>query len=877
MLMTVDVVGKIHTPDHYEYAIRQCFREERWEAGKYMLDEARPYYGTMSPFLELDGWYLYHIKDYDQARRYLHNALEEDASNTHARELIMNVERETENYSSAICYINELLENNAYSKDLWKKKIDLYRTINNDVEADKLLDRLYLIYPADSAIVKDAAYRYEQRLISGKQNGDIGEQIRCAEQLIELQPNNPDNYLILSNLYLQSGQEDRALQIAMRGSAKFNDPALVKKYAGIQCSRGQHQLAMAFIKDLPKTSYNTRLINEIQEDHARYVNANDPYTAYGKIYERTHNKESFNYLINTSISRGYYNDALYYVKDYTKRYPETEDIYYKEYVIYKQLGNETQARYSLRKLYEYNPNDEDICNELCEMYYKTASEYMALGEYAQAIPMLEFIAKECTDDELVAPSFSKMATCYTMLQEYEDAIASLDISDPRYKEKYADLLVLKGDLEEALIVIHESRDSVLYAEITMKYAKYLMDERKWDEALIHIDKALDRITDKELLQMAVSCAHITGKYTDVYIYKGIEKYPYDDYFISQYCGLMNDIGLDERKNKNYEDAMMHVDMGLDKNPNHKELLYTKGLIYESMHMYDSAYIYQKNYSPGQFEKFEFSQKMSSFMQKSLPNTLTITYEKARPSKQDAMTAIAGIDYTRKLNSHNAIEFFMDYTGREDDPETRMVPGGVGVRVGAGYELFTNNDWTIAVEAAWANKYFPEISAKVEISKEFESGVTASLRGQYRKLDSYEKIDSTWRHSQPNMLSFDAGVGYNFENGFGITSSANAIFIKDNIYYTFDTKMTYNPVPSSRTGVWVSGGFGTSPELELIENNLPSSFEGLNTHVGMGGTYMLNPHLDVGLAGSWSNMYSKSDINTSYFNLFYIDANITIHF
>ena len=145
----------VHTPDYYESNVRSMFGREQWEAGKQLLDEGLSIYPDVNGLNELCGRYHYRKKDYDTARYFLVRAVRDNPENVEAKQLLIKVEDETRNYSSAICYVNELLEINPYWQGLWRKKIELYRKQGNVEEADRLLRRLRQIYPNDSTVQRD--------------------------------------------------------------------------------------------------------------------------------------------------------------------------------------------------------------------------------------------------------------------------------------------------------------------------------------------------------------------------------------------------------------------------------------------------------------------------------------------------------------------------------------------------------------------------------------------------------------------------------------------------------------------------------------------------------------------------------------------------
>lgn len=242
--------GQKHTPDHYDYAIRQAFAENRWEAGKYMIDEAEPYYGTLSNFYELKGWYYYHNKDYVQSRYMLSKCLQDDDFNTHAKTLISKVEEDTKHYSSAICYINELLENNAYDRTLWLRKINMYRKLGNNVEADKLIKRLAEIYPNDTIVRNIFDDRYNEAYREGKKGNDISSQLSYAKDLVRVNPT-ADNYIQYVNALISAGYLNEALDVAGIGIKKTNSYQLIKKRCDILCEQGKYNEALNFIANHP--------------------------------------------------------------------------------------------------------------------------------------------------------------------------------------------------------------------------------------------------------------------------------------------------------------------------------------------------------------------------------------------------------------------------------------------------------------------------------------------------------------------------------------------------------------------------------------------------------------------------------------------------
>ncbi len=186
-------------------------------------------------FLTLNGSWEntgFHEKNYDQSRYHLVKAIDDNYNNVNAKHLLVDVEDITENYSSAICYVNELLEVNPYWRGLWRRKIELYRKQNNDVEADRLLKRINQIYPNDTILRKDYIYSMEVGYQQMKKGGNRKEAIEKLTELIKVSPQNEEYYLDIINLHLQEGNREAALGWSSNGLAAIpGSGALIVKRA----------------------------------------------------------------------------------------------------------------------------------------------------------------------------------------------------------------------------------------------------------------------------------------------------------------------------------------------------------------------------------------------------------------------------------------------------------------------------------------------------------------------------------------------------------------------------------------------------------------------------------------------------------------------
>lgn len=406
----------VHTPDYYESNVRSMFGREQWEAGKQLLDEGLSIYPDVNGLNELCGRYHYRKKDYDTARYFLVRAVRDNPENVEAKQLLIKVEDETRNYSSAICYVNELLEINPYWQGLWRKKIELYRKQGNVEEADRLLRRLRQIYPNDSTVQRDYVYRLEESYQERRKSGDKEKAVALLRDLVEVSPQNEGYYLDLVNLLLQQGNTEEAIQTAGVGVSRIpRSSALIIKKASILAEEARYQEAMAFVKSRMRTNRDGHLVrfyNLLLAEAANAARMNDPYVLYGKVYETSKSDEALDYMLNTAVTRGYNDDALYYLAEAKRRRGEQTSLLYKEYLVYKRMGNTAKAYTLLSNLVKMNPEDADLADEFARNQLQQASELVSDGFYAEALPYLKGAVRGGYDDETKLAALDKTYACY---------------------------------------------------------------------------------------------------------------------------------------------------------------------------------------------------------------------------------------------------------------------------------------------------------------------------------------------------------------------------------------------------------------------------------------------------------------------------------
>ena len=963
------VADDYHTPSYYDTNVRYLFKQGNWESGKRLLDEGLKRYPTISSLNELAGRYYYHKRAYDDARYYLVISLRDNDHNVEAKQLLINVEEDTHNYSSAICYVNELLEIHPYWKGLWRRKIELYRKQKNDVEADRLLRRLCLIYPNDIQLKKDLKYRLEERVQSERKSGDLNSAIKSLTELVGTDPYNEENYLILCNLLLQQGRRSEAIDVADRGVSYLpQSNALIMKKAGVLAEDNRYGEAMFFLERMMKTNHSAQLTsfyNNMQEDAACSAMKNDAYNLYGKIYERSKSQEALDYLVSTSMTRGYYEDALYYIGEQRKRRGDTEDLLYKAYVVNKRMGNDNDANKLLERIHRINPNNKDVADELARQRFQRAIVLMSENSYGEALPLLEFAINNATDDDVRESAYNRMVNCNVELHRYsaaERVLADFDRNFPHHTGmalKRADILLRSGRVDDALSTVYKAyqneSDALLkaqyvnrYEEIAIPHIKGLMASGAAAKAFSHCERLLEICPESELgLHYAVNATAVLKRWDEhrKLVALGFQRFNEDNFFaikqaaiytntkqyslaenllrlrIEDYLGDSLLIAANSKNSCSWatdlidmhkaDSALIVLDNALLYDNQNKSVLYTKGLAYESLKQYDSAYVYQKFYQPSFGEWPEFKRHLDGLLARGYRNGINLEYLQGRYGEEDIITAVATLEYIRKLNARNNMAVRFNYAGRDGSvfgvKSDEQESGGTGVQLQGEWTHIFNDKWQGTGNIAFANKYFPQIMSNIRLQRSLKNDWELEGHVGIRRINSFQKVFKWiegpyneynnenggwgfdhWRNDRMNLYNLGFGITKTYEP-YWFNSKVDGYYLNSRFYFSLSAQAKYYVLDDGKTCIHALGSVGSAPEATMINYAMPSMFNKLNTQVGLGGQYRVCSTLTLGVLGTWYTYYTQNNyrsggisnytdvLQTFYKNLYNINVQVLIAF
>ena len=891
-----------HTPRYYVHRAEGYVSSNAWNTAKREIDAGLKEYPDDPDLRYLNGRYYFIIGDLNEARYNLVRATQTNDMHFKAKRFLVDVEEKLKHYSSAICYINELLEFQPYDRDLWRRKIAFYRMLKNDVEADAALKRLHHIYPNDSVVLADVRRHNHESWAKVLKKSSLREAADNLENWIDQDPKMREYYVELVGTYEKMGEYDKAIGTANRGLNYFpNDAELTNKIVGIMTEQGLFTQALAFVKS---KNVGSNVYNNLLQDVAADARMHDPYEANGRLYLATHDRDALTYLINTSLTRGYYDDARFYIDEAMRLEGRTPALLMKLYALEKKSGDEKRCLRILTELYEMNPESTELSGLYADMLLQLSDYDLATEQWNDAYQHLGRVLELLPDtDESWPAVVSKQITVLGHLNRQDEAHKLFVQSSERSPH-------------------NRKRFASAYEEFAGNRLKFLIDEERYDEALNEAQALLDVVPKSEVALRCLINMSQTLKRDDLfpkYAAMGYETYPDIPYFVVKQAVSLQQQGKNEEalmilkprnrtsefappqliaahsgishewaskllKNRLAEQAMQVIDSALVYDALNRDLLYDKGIAYEYLKEYDKASEYQQRYyEPSNAEQWDFIRHIRYLGYKGFKNKVDATYTSAfYDSHEEALSAvahlysIASVSYSR-LNPRNTYTGQISYKGI-DGYQTEKETGGFGLEFMGQWEHTFNSKWSGMINAAVSTRFFNKFGANISASYSAPRGWTPSLRLGYRRTPStylYLGGDNLGlvAKGEYNLFLLSPSVEKAWER-FMVTGNSDITILSSSIYYNIGLKGKLLISNDNITSVSLITGFGSFPELSFFEQTALQNLSHTNAMVGFDVQYLCTRHLCLGLTGNWNtyfNPYRKSDgtFADSYRNIYSI--------
>lgn len=887
--------------------IDSYFKEGQYEEAKKLLDKNITQYPKNGDIQFYMGKYYYQKQDNDKARYHLLRTLDELPNHVAAKEILASIETTQKHYSSAICYVNELLETRPYDAELWRKKIALYRLQGNDIEANRLLKRIRVIYPQDEQFKKDYLYSLQVQSSQEKKKGNIEEAIKMEQETLRLNPKDEEAYLTLTNTYLLSGDKEKALTYVNRGLQNLpNNQELINRKIGILSEMNRPVEAVEFIQqEMKKGNKSPQMLknyNDLLSQAALYQNQSDPYVLYGKLYENNpSNAEALDYLINNSLTKGYYTDAAVYIEKGIKSRGRTKDLLSKKYTYLMLSGQDKEAYKVLEELFSKYPNDADIRNNYLQYRYNRGQQLAQQGRYTEAIPDLQWVAAQ-PSFEWREDAIAALYGAYLNNRQYDKALEQAELLTQQYPQskggflKKATALAALGqypqalDIYEKLIGESDAKDNDLYIsgyeETALAYIKYLNEKGDATTAYEQQKKLMTlKENSNQGLRYIVATSALLKKEDEVlsYAQKGKALYPDDFYFVEQeayaytrtdrpqeginalepylekyaynkdlskaYAEAAEKQAQKEYKQRDYDQAQNTLLKALQYDPLNKDLQYERGRIFEGQKQYDSAYYYQRQFNPSLVELAEFKRHLNYLKYKTYKNEMQFSYQQNQLKDTKLPGIFTGLYH--RYQPKNTYTLGLSSSGRADK---RAFQGQVG------WTHILSYKWYFDIDAALSNHYFPEYMGNVTLYRALRNEWEAQVGVGYKKLRS---VDT------PQLIQAHLGATKVLDD-FSFLVKLTGVSFNDSLYYNTFGRIQYDLL-DKRSFLAIFGGVGSAPVDEILNYQLYGQFSTTNANFGGMAQYMLVDKVALSLSGVWYNYYNGVDYSDLYNLIFGINV------
>lgn len=908
------------TPGQYVDQISALFAQHRWNRGKELLDVALEKWPHDPSLYYLAGSFYWHAKDYENARYNLVKSVSINYNQLDAKQLLVNLEEVTGNYSSAICYINELLEVNPYWKGLWTRKVDLYKKLGNYEEANILLKRLRQIYPNDASITADHYELLESTYKTAKQNNDLDAAEDALKDMVRIDPNESDYQLAYANILIQRGKFNDAID-HLNGAINANpgDVDLIKKATDLLMTTGRTMAALNLVKEqmsIKPSGELSALYNKLMEVSAQMEDDNQPYELYAKIYDKDHSMDALQYLLKKSYQRGYYDDCLTYIAEMRKRKGDSPALCMMEYEVYLRTNHIDLANSALHRAAEKYPNEYDVNVAMSRVKMSEAADHMKDEAWGKAIPLLEEIYSNCADEDIKANTVRRLATCYIQKNDFENATRLLREKlryEPQWvvTQEYADLLIKQGKTEEALEVLYQeyrnakdeksqSSLAAAYEEKAIPYIKSLMQEGSYPKALYVCDGLLTiDPTNYWALRYAMQAS---APDSEKYLERAYEAYPKDVFFQQKkalqlslegednealnilrplvkdhpgdtlikgaYAVASERLALKLMKEKDYDRAAAVLDSALVQTPDNLSLKYDRGLLYEKQHIYDYAFDYQKVYRPSLLEEKEYIEHMNVLRNKAYRNTAEVAYDYLRFNTEQTKNGIAMAGYHRSWKNKHTLGGRIYYTGRdgtEKSEDNAEESGGRGLKFELEYTREMGAKWTGTAILSIGDKYFPKYAASVDLT--------------YHATDYWDYTGGAlFRQMVDDAQLYGFNLGASYQKGHFLLGAKSTVGQYHNkTFVNGSLRARYYIYEGGKTFLEAQGGAGTAPELTFSDAYYtPNVYNHLNSFVSLAFNWLIVPGLSMDLSISWNTLYYNKE-QVFYKNLLMGHVQFVVYF
>ncbi len=507
--------------------------------------------------------------------------------------------------------------------------------------------------------------------------------------------------------------------------------------------------------------------------------------------------------------------------------PDNPDYLEKKSTLYQQMELFDDALEITRSLEQNYPLSQRYPTLYVSQIEAYATYLMREQRYRAVLPLVEDgLTRENNNKRLldIAINASSAIPDYQKGINYGKSALSFYPNNKNFKLKLANLYSQNKQYDEAKGVLDSLRTVYVYdrnvknalAEVLFYRARNQEEEGLVEEALVNYDSAVAlNPADRGSLMRMVNL-HIIQK--------------------------PNDESLD------------FINDRLEKTPQDNFLLYKKGVVFELLQQYDSAYYYQKfREIDNPYEKQQWALTLEVLKAAQLKNQLAATYLQATSDSIAFSTSIASLGYSHKYDEKNTFGANVNYAARRS---------GVGVQGGVNYSRIFSPTLYANAGVLLGNIFFPKFILYGDAYKGIGNGYEVQAGIRFSRLQN-----------DINFITVNVGGTKTWED---ILLTSRLSVLRDDQFTYFNlmaqTKINVNARKDYVT-IIVSGG--SAPFDTQLPEGETALLDFSNILIGAGYGYNISPKTAVIVNGTWINFKSPVTDSTSLFYLNQYNLSVTI--
>jgi tetratricopeptide (TPR) repeat protein len=773
-------------------------------------------------------------KNYDNANKIYKTIIDENPANKEAYLGIIKNELMKGNPDAALQYTNRSLMEMPNDRQLVEKKIGLLEELGrhaqaiayiNELDKDKFKDIYsrtlpYLMQQSAGFNEYNDSYEINKKLVELNGNSESQDYViknalgkgynvdaeYFLKKAIKKNPNNKKILIQLMELYKPIKDKERFEKEVLKLHKKFpNDSDITYQYNRINFATAkqyvlnkQFSLALPIFKEL--SSFNDFTVESEQQ-------------IFGILLELDRSDEAADQI-----------DKLIGLE------PENPAYLLRKSTLYQRMGLFDDALAITRSLEKKYPLDLKYPSVYVSQIEAYATFLMTEKRYGKVLPIIEDgLTRENNNKRLLDMAINASSAIPDFQKGIDYSLSALSFypKNKNFKLKITDLYTKNKEFNKALVILDSLKKTYIYdrkiknaeAVILFYQAKNQEENGLIDEALVNYEAAYELNPEDEGSLMRMINLHINEK--------------------------------------TFDKSLQFINKKIEKAPNDSFLKYKKGVVFELLKQYDSAYYYQKfRKLDNPYDEIQWKQTLESVKARELKNEIAVTYLRANSDSIAFTTSLASINYN-KIDGEYSYGADVNYAARRS---------GVGVQGGVNMsKIFTP---TLYADAGilFGSRFFPKIKLYANgykgLKNDFEARAGVSfdrLQNDQNyftiKLGAAKTWEDIWVNAQLSLMNTTVAFIDN-------ANPNNIITTKNNFFYTnlmVQARINVN-ARKDYFSVIVSGGSAPFDQQLQYQENTFLNFS--NVMVGAGYKYNMSAKTAILVDGTWINFQSnQSTIQT----------------